>query len=54
MTAQRMIAIVNPRGGTRRGLKILEQVTPVFVKAGWELEVRSPNARAMPEKLPER
>jgi YegS/Rv2252/BmrU family lipid kinase len=40
MNAQRILAIVNPHGGKRRGLKILERIAPVFAKAGKELEVR--------------
>ena len=34
-------AVVNPRGGTRRGWSILEQVRPVFAAAAAELDVRS-------------
>jgi YegS/Rv2252/BmrU family lipid kinase len=34
-----MIAVVNPHGGTRRGLSILEQVKPVFAAGGIELDV---------------
>ena len=40
MTAKRCLTVVNPRGGTQRGLVILEQVRPVFEEAGWELAVR--------------
>ena len=40
MTAKRCLTVVNPRGGTQRGLVILEQVRPVFEGAGWELTVR--------------
>lgn len=40
MTAQRFLLVVNPRGGTRRGLAVLEQVKPVFATAGAELDVR--------------
>jgi sphingosine kinase len=32
--------IVNPHGGTKRGLAILDQVKPVLEGAGWKLEVR--------------
>jgi hypothetical protein len=31
MTSKRFLAVVNPRGGTRRGLAVLEQVRPVFL-----------------------
>jgi diacylglycerol kinase (ATP) len=40
MTDQRFLLVVNPRGGQRRGLSILEQVRPMFAAAGAELEVR--------------
>ena len=40
MTAKRFAVIVNPRGGTRRGLRIMEQVRPVFAAVGAELDVR--------------
>ena len=33
MTAKRSLVVVNPRGGTRRGLAILEQVRPIFEQA---------------------
>ncbi len=36
---RRFVVIVNPRGGTRRGLSVLEQVRPVFAQAGAELNV---------------
>ena len=39
MTAKRFIAVVNPHGGTRRGLKVLERVKPVFAAAGAKLDV---------------
>jgi YegS/Rv2252/BmrU family lipid kinase len=35
-----MLLIVNPRGGRSRGSAILEDVRPVFAKAGVELDVR--------------
>jgi YegS/Rv2252/BmrU family lipid kinase len=34
------LMIVNPRGGTGRGIVILEQVRPIFEAAGWKLDVR--------------
>jgi len=37
---KRFAVIVNPRGGTRRGLAVLEQVRPVFAQAEAELDVR--------------
>jgi YegS/Rv2252/BmrU family lipid kinase len=40
MPPKRLIAVVNPRGGTRRGLAVLEQVKPVFSQAGVKLDVR--------------
>jgi len=40
MTAKRFAVVVNPRGGRRRGLAVLEQIKPVFAAAGAELEVR--------------
>ena len=40
MTDQRFLLVVNPRGGKRRGLTILEQIQPVFAAAGAELDVR--------------
>ncbi len=40
MTNKRMLLIVNPRSGKRRGLAILEQVKPVFAAAQVELDVR--------------
>lgn len=40
MTAKRFVVVVNPRGGRRRGLTVLEQVKPIFAAAHAELEVR--------------
>ncbi len=40
MTPRRLVVVVNPRGGKRRGLTILDRVKPVFVAAGIELDVR--------------
>ncbi len=39
MVAKHCQAVVNPRGGKRRGLAMLEQVRFVFEEAGWELAV---------------
>jgi diacylglycerol kinase (ATP) len=39
-SAKRFVVVVNPRGGTRRGMAVLESVKPVFVAAGAELDVR--------------
>jgi diacylglycerol kinase family enzyme len=39
MTAKRLTVVVNPCGGTRRGLSILDQVKPVFSQARLELDV---------------
>ena len=38
-SAKRFVVVVNPRGGTRRGVEVLESVKPVFVAAGAELDV---------------
>jgi YegS/Rv2252/BmrU family lipid kinase len=40
VTTTRTIVVVNPCGGMRRGLAILDQVEPVFSEAGFELDVR--------------
>ena len=40
MTAKRFVVVVNPRGGTRRRLAVLEAVKPVFDAAEAELDVR--------------
>lgn len=40
MAAKHFAVVVNPRGGTRRGLAVLEAVKPVFRAAGAELDVR--------------
>ncbi len=40
MTDKRILLIVNPRSGKRRGLAVLEQVKPVFAAAYVELDVR--------------
>ncbi len=37
---RRLLVVVNPRGGKRRGLTILDRVKPVFAAAGIELDVR--------------
>lgn len=39
MTSQRLIVVVNPRGGKRRGVLALERIQPVFAAAGMELDV---------------
>ena len=36
---KRFLAIVNPRGGAKQGVRVAEQVTPVFAKAGAELVI---------------
>jgi YegS/Rv2252/BmrU family lipid kinase len=38
---KRFLAIVNPRGGAKRGLGVTELVRPIFSEAGAELVVRS-------------
>lgn len=54
MNRKRYIAIVNPRGGTRRGLAILESVKAVF--DGAELDIQttahSGHARELAQNLP--
>ena len=40
MVAQRLVVVVNPRGGTQRGLAVLELVKPTFAAARIELDVR--------------
>lgn len=40
MTTKRFLVVVNPRGGTRRGLAVCASVKPVFESAGAELDVR--------------
>jgi YegS/Rv2252/BmrU family lipid kinase len=40
MSGKRFMVVVNPCGGTRHGLAVLEQVRPVFAGAGAELDVR--------------
>lgn len=39
MNIRRLAVIVNPRGGKRNGLRVLERVRPIFHAAGVELEV---------------
>ena len=40
MPGRRFAVVVNPHGGLRRGLTVLEEVKPVFAAAGAELDVR--------------
>lgn len=40
MPSRRMLLIVNPRGGRRKGLKILEDVLPAFAAGGVVVDVR--------------
>lgn len=40
MTDQRFLLLVNPCGGTRRGLATLDEIRPAFATAGAELDVR--------------
>ena len=40
MSAKHYALVVNPRGGTRQGMTVLEAVKPVFAAAGAELDVR--------------
>ena len=38
--AKRFVVVVNPHGGNRRGLSVLESIKPVFEAAGAELDIR--------------
>jgi YegS/Rv2252/BmrU family lipid kinase len=40
MTQKRFVVLVNPRGGTRRGIAILDEVRSLFAAAGAELDVQ--------------
>jgi YegS/Rv2252/BmrU family lipid kinase len=40
MSEKQCLVVVNPHGGTKKGLAILDQVRPVFQQAKWELDVR--------------
>jgi YegS/Rv2252/BmrU family lipid kinase len=40
MIGKRLLLLVNPHGGRRRGKAILEQVLPIFTAAATELDVR--------------
>ena len=40
MNARRFAVVVNPRGGKRRGLTVLERVKPILAASGAELDVR--------------
>jgi YegS/Rv2252/BmrU family lipid kinase len=56
VSAERTMLIVNPFGGTRQGLAILDQVKPVFSGAGIEVDVRTTecagDARQIARTLP--
>lgn len=39
MTIQRLSVIVNPKGGRKRGLAVLERVRPIFANAGIDLSI---------------
>ena len=39
MNMQRLAVIVNPKGGRKRGLRVLESVKPIFTNAGIELKI---------------
>ena len=41
MNIQRLTVIVNPQGGTKRGLLVLDRVKPIFKDAGIELDIRA-------------
>tara|TARA_B100001750_G_scaffold51161_1_gene38919 strand:- start:88 stop:981 length:894 start_codon:yes stop_codon:yes gene_type:complete len=40
MSSKKFTLLVNPQGGTKRGLDILNEVRPIFEKSGAELDVR--------------
>ena len=48
---QRLAIIVNPKGGSGRGVAILEQVRPVFAAAGMDLEVHVTTHRGHASEL---
>ena len=39
MAAKRFVLVVNPQGGIRQGMAVLEEVRPLFAAAGAELDV---------------
>lgn len=39
MNIQRLAVIVNPKGGRKRGLRVLESVKPIFTNAGIDLKI---------------
>jgi diacylglycerol kinase (ATP) len=39
MTIKRLSVIVNPKGGRKRGLKVLDSVKPIFANAGIDLSI---------------
>jgi sphingosine kinase len=51
MTARHFAVVVNPHGGTRRGLAVLEAVKPVFAASGAELDVRVTAAAGHAEEI---
>ena len=55
MTTRRLLLLVNPASGTRRGMVVLEQVKPVLAAAGAELDVciteQSGHARRLAQTL---
>ena len=40
MTIRRLTVIVNPQGGQKRGLKVLDSVKPIFAEAGITLSIQ--------------
>ena len=46
MTSNRFLTIVNPHGGARRGARVLEQIRPIFDRAGATLDVCLTQARS--------
>lgn len=51
-TTRRLLTIVNPRGGSRRGAKVLASVLPVFERAGVDLDVHETKSGGMQQKFP--
>lgn len=39
MNIQRLAVVVNPQGGRKRGLRVLESVKPIFANAGIDLKI---------------
>ncbi len=51
MATRNLVVVVNPRGGMRRGLAVLEEVKPVFAAAEAELDVHVTTCPGHAEEL---